>query len=178
MKAGLKDHSRLLPNVTANLNGTNYLPRDCDSPVKVLLGCACAPPFIPPLSPKLLSYPVARTQLADLGPKFESRVPLAALRREQSGGGYGLAAVVCWGAIGSAAFMIFQSLFRGPESITPQPNFRDAPLRRRQGHYACGVPPCWCLRCGNAKSSNCHSASHVGGGEMNRTWISAYSFLI
>ena len=64
------------------------------SPVKVLLGCACAPPFIPPLSPKLLSYLVARTQLADLGPKFESRVPLAALRREQSGGGYGLAAVV------------------------------------------------------------------------------------
>jgi hypothetical protein len=64
------------------------------SPVKVLLGCACAPPFIPPLSPKLLSYLVARTQLADLGPKFESRVPLAALCREQSGGGYGLAAVV------------------------------------------------------------------------------------
>jgi len=64
------------------------------SPVKVLLGCACAPPLIPPLSPKLLSHLVARTQLADLGPKFESRVPLAALRREQSGGGYGLAAVV------------------------------------------------------------------------------------
>ena len=64
------------------------------SPVKVLLGGACAPPRIPPRSPKLLSYLVARTQLADLGPKFESRVPLAVLRREQSGGGYGLAAVV------------------------------------------------------------------------------------
>ena len=64
------------------------------SPVKVLLGGACAPPRIPPLSPKLLSYLVARTQLADLGLKFESRVPLAVLRREQSGGGYGLAAVV------------------------------------------------------------------------------------
>ena len=30
--------------------------------------------------------------------------------------------------------------------LLPQPGFDGAPLRRRQGHYACGVPPCLRLR--------------------------------
>ena len=63
---------------------------------------------------------------------------------------YRLAAVVLPGGEGWRVLRVFRGGAGRRVSRSPQPGVHDAPLRCRQGHYACGVPPCLRLRGENA----------------------------